>query len=54
MYLWKRKDVPLKMMKRTEKMTKEAETTINLKFAEKSRLRDLSKQIETQSPNDNL
>lgn len=44
-YLWQRKDLPIKMMKRTEIKSVKGESP-SLKFAEKSRLKKLSNQIE--------
>lgn len=52
LYLWKKKDVPVKiLMKRAppKRGEEEIEETSPLKIAEKSRLKDLSTQIETRS-----
>ena len=47
-YLWRKKDLPLKFIRGTEKMVEvESEPTPTLKFAEKSRFKKLSTQIET-------
>jgi hypothetical protein len=46
-YLWKRKEMPPRMIKRTEKIMATKEETPTLKFAEKSRLKKLSTHIET-------
>jgi len=47
-YLWRKKDLPPKFIRRAEKKIEvETEPTPTLKFAEKSRLKKLSTQIET-------
>jgi len=47
-YLWKRKELPPKIIRRAEKKAEvEAEPTSTLKFAERSHLKKLSTQIET-------
>ena len=47
-YLWRKKDLPIKFIRRTEKKVEvETKPTSTLKFAEKSRLKKLSNQIET-------
>ncbi|MFH1401773.1 MAG: hypothetical protein ABIG40_02320, partial [Parcubacteria group bacterium] len=47
-YLWRRKNVPPKMIKRIENKTKLKDTkSSTLKFAEKSQLRSLSNSLET-------
>ncbi|MFC1789433.1 PrgI family mobile element protein [Patescibacteria group bacterium] len=47
-FLWKKKTARIQMMKRvTKKITEEKEDSSSLKFAEKSRLKKLSTEIET-------
>jgi len=47
-YLWQKKELPLKFIRGTKKRVEvETEPTPTLKFAEKSRLKKLSNQIET-------
>lgn len=46
-YLWKRKNIPPKMVQRVARKTIEENNSSPLKFAEKSRLKNLSTQIET-------
>ncbi|MFH1036789.1 MAG: PrgI family protein [Patescibacteria group bacterium] len=50
-YLWRRKDTPPKMMKRVAPKAIETDGLPSLKFAEKSRLKKLSTQIETRLNN---
>ena len=46
-YLWKRKEMPPKIIKKAEESIAAKEETPTLKFAEKSRLKKLSTHIET-------
>jgi hypothetical protein len=46
-YLWKKKNIPPKMVQRVTRKTTEEDKSSPLKFAEKSRLKNLSTQIET-------
>jgi len=47
-YLWRRKNIPPRMIRKTESRTEPADTEPStLKFAEKSRLKNLSNSLET-------